>query len=100
MRTPSGRDGCSSSTAWRARVATWSAFSPASIWTRPITVSPRPSMVATPMRSIAPSRTWATLPTVTGVPSSPALSTIFSMSASDSTRPSPRRMYCSRLCSM
>ena len=36
-----------------------------------------------------PSRTCATLPTVTGVPSGPAFRTIFSMSASEPTRPSP-----------
>jgi hypothetical protein len=52
-----------------------------------MTVSPRPSAVATPMRSIAPSRTCATWPTVTGVPFALAVSTIFSMSAKELISP-------------
>jgi hypothetical protein len=65
-----------------------------------MTVSPSPSRVAAPIRSIEPSRTWATWRTMTGVPSLPTFSTTFSMSSVEPTRPSPRITYCSRLCSM
>jgi hypothetical protein len=90
MRTPWGKVGRISSRASLIRPTTSRAFSPCSIITIPMTVSPLPSLVAPPMRSIGPSRTSARCRSRMGVPSPVVPTTIFSRSPAPVTRPSPR----------
>ncbi len=89
ITTPSGRLFCICAIrSFTLRLTSWK-FSPFSIIAIPATTSPSPLRVTAPKRVAEPSCTFATSPTLTGVPLTVFMG-MFLMSPSDFTTPSPR----------
>ena len=96
MVTPGGRVASISLTRIFTRSTTCCAFSPANIWTMPMTVSPSPIAVAAPMRRADASFTSARSEINIGTPPEPRATTILARSATWVAKASPRMSNCSR----